>query len=87
MKRRLKRSIKKVDEKELLILEKIVKKELESVDGKAYQFNSLHSQNRPSSVGLIIEARTKPYVNIQTLKRSQLQIKSFFLKVSKHYEP
>ncbi|BCG64132.1 MAG: hypothetical protein methR_P1900 [Methyloprofundus sp.] len=39
------------------------------------------------SAGLIIEARTKPYVNIQTLQRSQLQIKSFFLKVSKHYEP
>lgn len=30
------------------------------------------------SAGLIIEARTKPYVNIQTLQRSQLQIKSFF---------
>jgi FkbM family methyltransferase len=37
LKRRLKRSIKKVDEKELLILEKIVKKELESVDVGVYR--------------------------------------------------
>ena len=39
------------------------------------------------SAGLVIEARVKPYVNLQTLKRSQLEIKTFFLKVSKHYEP
>ena len=31
------------------------KHELESIDGKAYQFNSLYLQNRPSSVGLIVE--------------------------------
>jgi len=37
LKRRLKRSIDKVDEKELLILEKIVKKELESVDVGVYR--------------------------------------------------
>jgi len=28
---------------------------LENPDGKAYQFNSLYLQNRPSSVGLIKE--------------------------------
>ena len=39
------------------------------------------------SAGLIIEARVKPYVNLHTLKSSQLELKSFFLKVSKHYEP
>jgi len=39
------------------------------------------------SAGLVIEARVKPYVNLQTLKSSQLEIKTFFLKVSKHYEP
>ena len=39
------------------------------------------------TAGLIIEARVKPYVNNQTLKISQIQLKSFFLKVSKLYEP
>ena len=39
------------------------------------------------SAGLMIGARVRPYVNLLTLKRSQLQIKPFFLKVSKQYEP
>jgi len=36
------------------------------------------------TAGLIIEARVKPYVNNKT---SQIKLKSFFLKVSKLYEP
>ena len=39
------------------------------------------------SAGLSIGARVKPYINLQTLRRSELQLKPFFLKVSKHYEP
>jgi len=39
------------------------------------------------TAGLVIEARVKPYVNSRTLKTSQLQLKSFFMKVSKQYEP
>jgi len=39
------------------------------------------------TASLIIEARVKPYINSKTLKTSQLQLKSFFLKVSKKYEP
>jgi hypothetical protein len=39
------------------------------------------------TAGLFIDARVKPYLNANTLKVSQLQLKSFFLKVSKHYEP
>ena len=39
------------------------------------------------AAGLIIDARVKPYINSNTLKSSQLQLKSFFLKVSKQYEP
>lgn len=39
------------------------------------------------TAGLIIDARVKPYLNNKTLTTSQLQLKSFFLKVSKHYEP
>ena len=39
------------------------------------------------TAGLIIDARVKPYINSKTLTTSQLQLKSFFLKVSKQYEP
>jgi len=39
------------------------------------------------TAGLIIEARVKPYVNNHMLKISQVHLKSFFLKVSKQYEP
>jgi len=39
------------------------------------------------TAGLIIDARVKPYINNTTLKSSQLQLKSFFLKVSTKYEP
>lgn len=39
------------------------------------------------AAGLVIEARVKPYVNNRTLKTSHLELKSFFLKVSKRYEP
>jgi len=39
------------------------------------------------AAGLMIAARVTPYVNVQTLKASKLQIKPFFLKVSKRYEP
>lgn len=39
------------------------------------------------TAGLFIGARVKPYINSKTLKTSQLQLKSFFLKVSEFYEP
>ncbi|NOQ63015.1 MAG: hypothetical protein GQ582_00705 [Methyloprofundus sp.] len=39
------------------------------------------------SAGLSVGARVKPYVNVSTLKRSGLQLKPFFLKVSKSYAP
>jgi len=39
------------------------------------------------TAGLIIDARVKPYINSQTLNTSQIKLKSFFLKVSKKYEP
>jgi len=39
------------------------------------------------TAGLIIDARVKPYINSQTLQTSQVKLKSFFLKVSKQYEP
>lgn len=40
-----------------------------------------------STAGLIIEARVKPHINTHTLRASKIQLKSFFLKVSKKYEP
>ena len=39
------------------------------------------------TAGLFIDARVNPYLNANTLKMSKLQLKSFFLKVSKYYEP
>jgi len=36
--------------------------------------------------GVSIKARIKPLLNIRTLKQSQLQIKSFFLKIASRYE-
>lgn len=36
--------------------------------------------------GLSVEATVKPLINMQTLQSSQLAIKSFYLKVAKHYE-
>ncbi|NRB41513.1 MAG: hypothetical protein HRU20_24080 [Pseudomonadales bacterium] len=35
--------------------------------------------------GLSVESRVRPYLNMQTLKKSQLKIKPFFIKVSKKY--
>ncbi len=36
--------------------------------------------------GLSVEARVRPYVNIKTLRRSEIRIKPFFMKVAKRYE-
>lgn len=36
--------------------------------------------------GLIIDTRPKPYINVDTLDKSGLRIKSFFLRVAKLYE-
>jgi hypothetical protein len=37
--------------------------------------------------GLAIETRVRPYINLQTMRDSQIRIKAFFLKVAKHYDP
>lgn len=37
--------------------------------------------------GLAIETRVRPYINMQTMRDSQIRIKAFFLKVAKHYDP
>lgn len=39
------------------------------------------------SAGLAIGARVRPFVNMETLNKSKVDIKSFFLKVAKKYEP
>jgi len=39
------------------------------------------------TAGLAIGARVRPIINMKTLKESDIQIKSFFLKVAKKYEP
>ena len=36
--------------------------------------------------GISVEAKVQPYVNIKTLEKSDVRIKPFFMKVSKHYE-
>lgn len=36
--------------------------------------------------GLSVQATVRPIINMQTLKRSKLSIKPFFIKVAKHYE-
>ena len=43
--------------------------------------------NRGVLGGLAIETRVRPYINVKTLRESKIQIKAFFLKVAKHYEP
>lgn len=37
--------------------------------------------------GIVIDTRPRPFINQQTLQRSELRIKSFFLKVAEIYEP
>ncbi|MCU7836886.1 MAG: hypothetical protein KZQ83_16745 [gamma proteobacterium symbiont of Taylorina sp.] len=39
------------------------------------------------TAGLSIGARVQPVINMQTLKASAIQLKSFFLKVAHQYEP
>ena len=39
------------------------------------------------TAGLSIGARVRPIINVKTLNASQIQIKPFFLKVAKKYEP
>lgn len=36
--------------------------------------------------GVSVESRVRPYLNIRTLKQSGIGIKSFFLRVAKHYD-
>ena len=36
--------------------------------------------------GLSIEARVRPYINLNTMRSSQISVKPFFLKVAKLYE-
>ena len=36
--------------------------------------------------GLSVEASVRPFINMRTLNASQLEIKSFYLQVAKHYE-
>ncbi|MCB1874484.1 MAG: hypothetical protein KDH88_00755 [Chromatiales bacterium] len=36
--------------------------------------------------GVAVESRVRPYINDTTLKRSGIRIKSFFLRVAKHYD-
>ena len=36
--------------------------------------------------GLAVEASVRPFINLQTLQRSKVQIKPFYLKVAKVYE-
>lgn len=36
--------------------------------------------------GLSVEATVRPFINMQTLSASHLEIKSFYLQVAKHYE-
>ena len=37
--------------------------------------------------GLSVESRVRPYVNISALKHSNVEMKPFFIKVSKLYAP
>ena len=39
------------------------------------------------TAGVFIGARVQPSINMKTLKASGIQIKFFFLKVAKKYEP
>ena len=43
--------------------------------------------NKGILVGLAIETRVRPYINLHTMRESRIRIKQFFLKVAKHYEP
>lgn len=43
--------------------------------------------NRGILGGLAIETRVRPYINLQTMRQSDIRIKQFFLKVAKHFEP
>ena len=36
--------------------------------------------------GLAVEARVRPYINLQTMRVSEISVKSFFLKIAKHYD-
>jgi len=42
---------------------------------------------RGVTAGIVIEARVKPYINNKMLIASKIQLSSFFIKVSKKYEP
>ncbi|MCW8931143.1 MAG: hypothetical protein OQL19_12990 [Gammaproteobacteria bacterium] len=46
-----------------------------------------HDVKKNITAGLHIGARVHPIVNMKTLKASKIQLKSFFLKVAKKYEP
>lgn len=37
--------------------------------------------------GLSVEAKVRPYINMKVLKRSNIQLTPFFLKVIKRYDP
>ena len=37
--------------------------------------------------GLSVEARVRPYINMKTLKQSEIHLTPFFLKVIKRYDP
>lgn len=37
--------------------------------------------------GLSVESKVRPFVNMQALAQSQIELKSFFIKVSKQYAP
>lgn len=37
--------------------------------------------------GLSVETKVRPYINMKTLIESQIQLKPFFLKVIKRYDP
>lgn len=43
--------------------------------------------NKGILVGLAIETRVRPYINLHTMRESRIRIKQFFLKVAKYYEP
>ncbi len=36
--------------------------------------------------GIAVESRVRPYLNLKALNKSEIRLKSFFLRVAKHYE-
>ncbi len=39
------------------------------------------------TAGIVIEATVRPLINTHVLKQANIRLKSYYLKISKHYEP